>query len=353
MPKSGARPSGRIPYIDFSAAFTRKMKKASKKRRKAGRPLGKKRRYAPSKTFSKNMKLYENQHIEKKFISMNNRTNGPAASGYELECPAVSIPNIGLTGADVGLSAVILQTGATLTNANTYINTTLGEDLCYEMGGYNVSRGTGSVNDIIGNYINLSSSYLNININIDPVNQTQANSADSLSAILPRQFRLIMVKAKRQNSVAGGASTDQGSLTAALQTNLFIDEVNQEKGLLDPMSCQDAFTYLINKQKYQVLKDERFTLYPNAFQKRTSEGSIMSVAGAPNGLAKSQRFKKYYLPVPKNKIKYDTEHATVQPLDFNYVVHTVILCKSMGGSGNPDSKGWNVQANGATCFTDF
>jgi hypothetical protein len=299
------------------------------------------------------MKLYENQHVEKKFIPLKNRTNGPAASGYELDCPAVSIPNAGLTGADTGLSAIVLQTGATLTNANTAMNTTLGEDLCYEMGGYALTRGTGAVSDIIGNYVNLTSTHMNININVDPGNETNTANADNIAAILPRQFRLIMVKGKRNNSVAGGASSDQGSLTGAIQTNLFIDEINQEKGLLDPMSVQDAFTYLINKQKFQVLKDERFTLYPNAFQKRTTEGSIMSVANGPNGVAKSQRFKKYYLPVPKNKIKYDTEHATIQPVDFNYVVHCIILCKSMGGSGEPDSRGWNVQANGATAYTDF
>ena len=116
------------------------------------------------------MKLYENQHVEKKFIPLKNRTNGPAASGYELNCPAVSIPNAGLTGADVGLSAVILQTGATLTNANTSMNTNLGEDLCYEMGGYALTRGTGAVSDIIGNYVNLTSTHMNININVDPAN---------------------------------------------------------------------------------------------------------------------------------------------------------------------------------------
>lgn len=311
------------------------------------------KRRKPTKAFSKQMKLYENLHVEKKFIPLKNRTNGPAAAGYELNCPAVSIPNVGLTGADVGLSAVILQTGNTLTNANTAMNTSLGEDLCYEMGGYALTRGTGAVSDIIGNYINLTSTHMNININVDPGNETNTANTENIAAILPRQFRLIMVKGKRNNSVAGGASTDQGSLTGAIQTNLFIDEINQEKGLLDPMSCQDAFTYLINKQKFHVLKDERFTLYPNAFQKRTTDGSIMSVANGPNGVAKSQRFKKYYLPVPKNKVKYDTEHATVQPVDFNYVVHTIVLCKSMGGSGEPDSKGWNVQVNGASAYTDF
>ena len=100
--------------------------------------------------------------------------------------------------------------------------------------------------------------------------------------------------------VANGGSSDQGSLTGAIQTNLFIDEVNQEKGLLDPMSVQDAFTWLINKQKFQVLKDERFTLYPNVAVSKNQDSTVLTSQG-PNGITKSQRFKKYYLPVPKNK----------------------------------------------------
>jgi hypothetical protein len=298
------------------------------------------------------MAKYENQHMEKKFIPFNNFTNGPASSGYLGEIPAVTIPNAGLTGADVGLSCVILQTGNQLTNANTFMNTALGEDLCWSVGGYAIGRGTGAVNDIVGNYIQIKSTLQRININVDPVSQINESNEDSLSATLPRQFRLLMVKGKRNNSVAGGASSDQGSLTGAIQTNLWINESNEERGLLDPISVQDAFTWMINKQKFQVLKDERFTLYPNAFQKRTTDGSIMAVANGPNGIAKSQRFKNYYLPIPKNKTKYDLEHATSQPIDFNYVTHTIILCKSMGGSGNPDSKGWNVQINGLTSFMD-
>lgn len=310
------------------------------------------KKYNPSKSFQINMSKYENQNMEKKFIPFSNFTNGPAASGYLGEIPAVTIPNAGLTGADEGLSCVILQTGSQLTNANNYINTTLSSDVCWALGGYALNRGTGAVNDLVGNYINIKSTLMRININVDPVSQTQATASESIGAILPRQYRLIMVKGKRNNSVAGGASSDQGSLTGAIQTNLWINEANEERGLLDPMSVQDAFTWLINKQKFYVLKDERFNLFPNAFQKRTSEGGITNVASGPNGYAKSQRFKNYYLPIPKNKTKYDLEHATSMPVDYNYVTHTIILCKSMGGSGNPDSKGWNVQVNGLTTFLD-
>jgi hypothetical protein len=86
------------------------------------------------------MTKYENQHMEKKFIPFTNWTNGPASAGYGGELPAVTIPSAGLTGNDLGLSAVILQTGGMLTSANLSMNTSLGSDLCYPLGGYALTR---------------------------------------------------------------------------------------------------------------------------------------------------------------------------------------------------------------------
>ena len=335
---------------------TKKQRAARLRRGKAYKPRRRgvaTKKYAPAASWQRQMTKYENQHMEKKFIPFTNWTNGPASAGYGGELPAVTIPNAGITGNDVGLSALVLQTGGMLTSANLSMNTTLGANLCYPLGGYALTRGTGAVSDIIGNYIQIKSTLMRVNINVDPGNETNTSNTDNIDATLPRQYRLIMVKAKRDNSVAAGASTDQGSASGAIRTNLWINESNEERGLLDPMSVQDAFTWIINKQKFIVLKDERFTLYPNAFQKRTTEGSIYTVASGPNGVAKSQRFKNYYLPIPKNKTKYDTEHASIQPVDYNFVTHTIILCKSMGGSGNPDSKGWNVQTNGLTSYLDY
>lgn len=349
MPKSSSRVRGRSGMTN--PVGHKSSKKSSTKSGKRSKVSRKKPRRTPTKSFEKNMKLYENLHVEKKFISMFNRTNGPASAGYLQDCPAVAIPNAGLTGLNEGLSCVILQTGDTMTNSNTAMNGSLGEQLVYTMGGYKLDRGTGGVGDIIGNYINLTSSFLNININIDPVSLSNPFNDPLLQSSLPRQFRLIQIKTKRQNSVANGGSSDQGSLTGAIQTNLFINEVNEERGLLDDMSVQDAFTWLINKQKFQVLKEERFTLYPNVLASKNSDSAVLTSQG-PNGITKSQRFKKYYLPVPKNKVKYDTEHVAAQPVDFNYIVQTIILCKCMGGSGTPNSLGWNVQANGSSAFID-
>lgn len=327
-------------------AYRLRRNKAYKPKRRGVRTA----RYAPAANWQRQMTKYENQHMEKKFIPFTNWTNGPESAGYGGILPAVTIPNAGPTGNDVGLSAVVLQTGGMLTSANLSMNNTLGSNLCTPLGGYALTRGTGAISDIIGNYIQIKSTLQRVNINVDPYQSNNQANQDLLNASLPRQFRLIMVKAKRDNSVAAGASTDQGSASGALRSNLWINEKNEERGLLDPMSVQDAFTWLINKQKFMVLKDERFTLFPNMQYTKTD---AVNTASGPNGIAKSQRFKNYYLPTPKNKTKYDVEHASIQPVDFQFVVHTLILCKSQGGSGNPDSKGWNVQSNGLTTYLDY
>jgi hypothetical protein len=82
------------------------------------------------------MTKYENQHMEKKFIPFTNWTNGPQSAGYGGVLPAVTIPNAGPTGNDLGLSAVILQTGGMLTSANLSMNNSLGATLCTPLGGY-------------------------------------------------------------------------------------------------------------------------------------------------------------------------------------------------------------------------
>ena len=59
---------------------------------------------------------------------------------------------VDLSGAtDVGLSAVVLQTGQYLTTANAVANDTLGEDLCFAIRGYTTTQGN-QINQIQGDY---------------------------------------------------------------------------------------------------------------------------------------------------------------------------------------------------------
>ena len=117
------------------------------------------------------------------------------------------------------------------------------------------------------------------------------------------------------------------------------------------MATQDAFTWFVNRQMWTVLKEERFTLAGNVLT-RTSTNPIALGSGVQQ--YKSNRFKKYWLPMSRTKVRYPfgvASGTTLEPVDFNYVTHTIILCKSTS-TGERPSTHWNVQVNGATAFID-
>jgi hypothetical protein len=193
---------------------------------------------------------------------------------------------------------------------------------------------------------------MNINITMDPQgNATTAN--DLIDACLPHQFRLIQVKA-RLDKMTQNALQVPNVGTPSIATNLFRNESGNAAGINSEIATQDAFTWFINKQFWTVLKDERFTLTTPTITNVASSALVRSYA--PNVAGhKSARFKKYWLPKPKNKVIFRSNTvdgvARNEIVDYNYVVHTIILCKNTS-SGERPSTHWNVQANGATAFID-
>lgn len=306
----------------------------------------KSRSYKPSKEFTRNINKYNNANCEKKIIPMKNYLNGPASKGYEQDIPCAALPDAGLvTGA---LSAVVLQTGENLTDMNDEMNTDSGATVAYSMGGYKLTQGTGT-NQIVGKYCKFTSTYLNLNITMDPLQDTV--SADSFNAQLPHEFRIIQVRARRDKlNQNGNVTTNLGE--PSIGYNLFLNESGTPKGIIDEIATQDVFTWFVNKQIWTVLKDERFTLStPTLLAPSTDATRVI----APNikGL-KSNRFKKYWLPKPTDKVRYSfTAGGTVtqEPIDFNTATHTIILCKNTS-SGERPSNHWSVQANGASAFID-
>jgi hypothetical protein len=261
---------------------------------------------------------------------------------------------VGLTNTNT--SCIVLQTGDELTDANTNLNQDTGMPTCVPIGGYNfVPYSATEPNGATGRYVKITSSQINLNINMDPL--INSGDADAVAAaIMPHQFRIIQVKAKRKNSVAEGVGQAEEQ-EPALRSNLFVNEKGEHVGLNEDMAAQDPFTWFVNKQKWTCLKDERFTL-SNYAQFFTSNTSGSQVRAPISGVSKfpSQRFKKYWMPKPYGKTHLsDLNDGTRAgaPQDFNYIVHTVILCKNMGGSGTHDSLHWNVQVNGTTAFMDI
>lgn len=306
----------------------------------------KSRSYKPSKEFTRNINKYNNANCEKKIIPMTNYLNGPASQGYSQDIPCAALTTAGLVNG--ALSAIVLQTGGSLTDMNDEMNTDSGQTIAYTMGGYRLTQGTGT-NQIIGKYCKFTSTYLNLNITMDPNTDTTATSVFESS--LPHEFRIIQVKARKDKlNQNGNVTTNLGE--PSIGYNLFLNESGTPKGIIDEIATQDCFTWFVNKQIWTVLKDERFTLTAPSQQINTTVQNGLIAPNVHN--YKPSRFKKYWLPKPTDKVRYSfTAGGTVtqEPIDFNVATHTIILCKNTS-SGERASNHWSVQANGASAFID-
>ena len=185
---------------------------------------------------------------------------------------------------------------------------------------------------------------------MDP-NGNATTATDTINSALPHQFRVIQVKARRDKMVSPGAQVASYGVPS-LATNLFRDEAGNAKGILSECATQDQFTWFVNKQFWTILKDERFTLTTPVLTNVASSALVR--AYQPNiKNHPSSRFKKYWLPKPKTKVRFETNTVDglikEEVVDYNYVVHTIILCKNTS-SGERPSTHWNVQVNGATQF---
>ena len=301
----------------------------------------------PSKSFVTNMRKYNNNNLEKKIIPMKNYLNGPGSQGYLQDLPCQGLTSAGLT--NNSLSALVLQTGSVLTNMNDEMNVDSGGTIAYALGGYALTQGTGA-GQLIGKYCKFTSTYMNVNITMDPLGTATADGL--LDSALPHQFRVIQVRARRDKMVAQGVHVnDIGE--PSIGYNLFLDEQGKPKGIIDDMATQDAFTWFVNKQMWTVVKEERFTLTTPVITNVASDALVR--AYAPNVKNHpSSRFKKYWLPKPSTKVRYPFGSAigtTLEPIDYNFITHTVILCKNTS-SGERASNHWNVQVNGASAFID-
>lgn len=342
-------PAGKIELIvPGRGGRTLRMSKPTYTKKKSKTTTYKKqsKSYEPSNSFSKNMKKYEKREKEIKIIPMLNYLNGPGSQGYLQDLPAAPLNTAGLTNG--AISAIVLQTGSDLTNMSGEMNVDAGQTIAYALGGYQLTQGTGA-QQMIGKYCKFTSTYLNVNITMDPV-VTQSESSTIPEYTAPHQFRIIQVRARRDKMVAQGLHlNDIGE--PSIGYNLFLDEQGRPKGIISDCATQDLFTWFVNKAHWTVLKDERFTLATPFASYNAS--SPLAIASGVNQY-KSSRFKRYWLPKPDSKVRYPfgTAGVTVfEPLDYNYVTHTIILCKNKS-SGERRSDHWNVQVNGATQFID-
>lgn len=327
-----------LPGTKSVRVYETKKARAARLKKQRYKSRSYKSSYKPTPSFERQMKKYNNINCEKKIMPMNNYLNGAASAGYLQDIPCVGLNNAGLV--NDALTCVVLQTG----RQETTENATLPTGVVKLMDGYSNLNGTVE-NRLIGQYAKLTSTYMNINITMDPL--ATSNGNDAFNGALPHQFRLIQVKAKRNKMVNPGLAVPNTG-HPNIGTNLFRNEEGNARGINSDCATQDIFTWFVNKQFWIVLKDERFTL-------NTPTTTSVNVFPTTVSQHKSSRFKKYWLPKPKDKVIFRSHTVDGigrnEIIDYDYVTHTIILCKNTS-SGERPSNHWSVQANGATAFID-
>ena len=181
-----------------------------------------------------------------------NHDHYAAYSTYEL-APILAttvLPNV-FSSLNGLVSCVGLQTGEYLNSSSQQFDTNLtaaGQPpAMYALGGYSMERGDTSTT-IDGNSVYFNSGKLNIQINT--VN-AMSNAGQVNDAVGPMKFRVIHVKAKK----------DAAGTTPSISGQLFRDMVNDNAGLMSDMTGRQLFhDYAINRQRWTVVNDKRFTL---------------------------------------------------------------------------------------------
>lgn len=263
------------------------------------------------------------------------------------QIPAIGLNTIGSGTADE-VTGLVLQTGKYLTTDSTSLNGAAG-DLCTAVGGYDIQQGAEN-NELVGKFGKITSTLQNIYIQMNATTNPGGTASARLSAAMPHQFRMIQVKARRDNSIAPTVGPDSNALTPRLTDNLFLSLAGEESGLTNDWASLELFDAIVNKSKWTVLKDTKFTLAAN---------TVYGAAAAyPTSVKQYPNMKKFkcYLPKPKGKTRWSFQVGTSvtypQPVDYNYIVHTIILCRVMGTPAGFTSDNWCVQTNGHTVLID-
>ncbi len=307
---------------------------------------------------------YRRKDKECVMLSWKNYQNGTGVD-YLGQLPALASPYAGNVNGQISLK--VLQTGENLTSQNNILNTDIAGSVT-TLNGFTASSGVQNFNglgEIVGRSAVLTSSFIRFTITMD-IQQMEYPPEGDIDKIasyaLPHDFRILIVRAKRQNSVEQSValSTNSELNEPALRTNLFRDENGDSKGLADDTSVADLFNWSVNTTKWEKCHEMRTTL--KSFVLPYTPGNTgagvytrLNLDGTPK--YPSQITYKKYLPVPKKKVDFGFQDSTAtpptaQPINFNYVYHTVILCRCQASTSQVPSATWNVQVNGATAMLD-
>lgn len=198
--------------------------------------------------------------------------------------------------------------------------------------------------DVKNNYYFMKKNICNFEIKMQ-------NLYGSTSVVLdnaPINFRFLVLKPKL-TKIAGNVSPQQ---------HLWIDENGDTKGFdtVDQLSTLDMHTYMINKKKYHVIQDRKFTLQRSTVVMESqvppvSPGALNNTGVSANSRHPSQKFLRHTTLVNKKCYYGDELSALVDP--FDYHDDTFIVCYAYNIIDNSRAYGWSMSLKSTTAYTDM
>lgn len=256
------------------------------------------------------------------------------------------LPNV--FSATNGLVSIIgLQTGEYLNSSSQQFDTNLASSgqppAMYALGGYSMERGDTSTT-IDGNEVYFNSGKLNIQINT--VN-AMSNAGQVNDAVGPMKFRVIHVKAKK----------DAAGTTPSISGQLFRDMVNDNAGLMSDMTGRQLFhDYAINRQRWTVVNDKRFTLSQPVQPAYAGTSANQPVR---NHSYPSQKNFTLYFDKPKKKLRMSEGDNLInnnrEPNNYDFIHSIFVLCmreQINSADFSNTAKCWTLTTQGQTTYRE-
>lgn len=252
-------------------------------------------------------------------------------------------------------TCVCFQTGQYLTKNSVTLNTNMGGNCAFPIGGMKyLPADQDNEHGIRGDYAHFQSGQISLAVYADVINSS--NSDVYNDTYLPLNFRVLHVKIK------GKYLQDEGTL----YDHMFRDTDNDDVGLSLVGSIKTLnHDTRINSEAVKVLHDISFKLNQPC-RPNLSDGAqefVGSVTGGPASRPSypSAKFLKLWTENPKKKIRFADANDGVandyEPLNWNFNEYVIILCTrdqtfagSNGGAGNSNntSRMWRAGVTGIT-----
>lgn len=332
------------------------------------------------KKVNNNKRLFNYRNLEKKLIPYEKHMAVTGAGADNQKLAPISLKNCG-TGSNTDhlISCCVIQTGENLTTPNLAFNTANGP-ICTAVGGFRplssnsvsqaIPQNTFPSNRMIdGQYCNFISSNLKVRIYMNnELTFLSAATGDEIDlahqiarSALPTKFRVLLVKAKRGQTVAENVKSPHFDSIPDLASNLFIDDVGNEVGLNSLGGVQEKFVRKLNYKKWYCLREMYFNLANvSAVIRQAGTTAAGAAAAVGNQLPKhpTQITFNAGIPVPKGKTKIDfdvndvvDDHPKGVISNYNYVAHLVIMACKPGDDFAAND--WSVETSGQTVLVDL